>query len=88
MSAIAKHEVRPSLHHVTMKTSHLDEMIKWYALVLGTEVQFRNETAAWTTNDEANHRIAFLAVRLAFGRCRQSSAQWDAPLRIRIQQLC
>ena len=45
-----------------MKTSHLDEMIKWYALVVGTQVQFRNETAAWTTNDDANHRIAFLAV--------------------------
>jgi catechol-2,3-dioxygenase len=62
MSAITKNEVRPSLHHVTMKTSHLDEMIKWYALVIGTQVQFRNETAAWTTNDDANHRIAFLAV--------------------------
>jgi len=58
----AKNEVRPSLHHVTMKTSRLDEMIKWYALVVGTQVQFRNETAAWTTNDDANHRIAFLAV--------------------------
>jgi catechol-2,3-dioxygenase len=45
-----------------MKTSHLDEMIKWYALVVGTQVQFRNQTAAWTTNDGANHRIAFLAV--------------------------
>jgi len=58
----AKNEARPSLHHVTMKTSRLDEMIKWYALVVGTQVQFRNETAAWTTNDGANHRIAFLAV--------------------------
>lgn len=58
----AKNEVRPSLHHVTMKTSRLDEMIKWYGLVVGTQVQFRNETAAWTTNDGANHRIAFLAV--------------------------
>ena len=58
----AKNEVRPSLHHVTMKTSRLDEMIKWYALVVGTQVQFRNETAAWTTNDDANHRIAFLAL--------------------------
>jgi catechol-2,3-dioxygenase len=37
-------------------------MIKWYGLVVGTQVQFRNKTAAWTTNDDANHRIAFLAV--------------------------
>jgi catechol 2,3-dioxygenase len=54
--------IRPSLHHVTMKTSRLDEMIEWYGLVLGTRVQFRNEVAAWMSNDEANHRIAFLAV--------------------------
>jgi catechol-2,3-dioxygenase len=53
---------RPSLHHVNLKTSRLDEMIKWYALVVGAEVQFRNNVAAWTANDEANHRIAFLAV--------------------------
>ena len=62
MSATANNEVRPSLHHVMIKTSRLDEMIKWYALVVGTQVQFRDETEAWTTNDGANHRIAFLAV--------------------------
>ena len=54
--------IRPSLHHVTMKTSRLDEMIKWYAFVIGAQVQFRDATAAWMTNDGANHRIAFLAV--------------------------
>jgi catechol 2,3-dioxygenase len=53
---------RPTLHHVTLKTSRLDEMIRWYALVIGAEVQFRNPVVAWTTNDAANHRIAFLAV--------------------------
>ena len=62
MSAVTKDEVRPSLHHVNIKTSRLDEMIKWYGLVVGTQVQFRYETGAWTTNDGANHRIAFLAV--------------------------
>jgi len=62
MSAAIKDEVRPSLHHVNIKTSRLDEMIKWYGLVVGTQVQFRYETGAWTTNDGANHRIAFLAV--------------------------
>jgi catechol-2,3-dioxygenase len=54
--------IRPSLHHVTMKTSRLDAMIAWYGLVIGAKVQFRDQGAAWTTNDEANHRIAFLAV--------------------------
>jgi catechol 2,3-dioxygenase len=54
--------IKPKLHHVTFKTGRLDEMIAWYGTVLGTKVQFRDQVAAWTTNDEANHRIAFLAV--------------------------
>lgn len=54
--------IRPKLHHVTFKTTRLDEMIAWYETVIGAKVQFRDRSAAWTTNDEANHRIAFLAV--------------------------
>ena len=54
--------IKPKLHHVTIKTSRLDEMITWYGHVIGAQVQFRDQVAAWTTNDNANHRIAFLAV--------------------------
>ncbi len=54
--------IKPKLHHVTLKTTRLDEMIAWYELVTGAHVNFKDKTAAWTTNDEANHRIAFLAV--------------------------
>ena len=54
--------ISPKLHHVTFKTARLDEMVDWYGTVLGSRVMFRNEVAAWTSNDEANHRIAFLAV--------------------------
>ena len=54
--------IKPKLHHVTIKTSRLDEMIAWYALVVGAQVQFRDQGAAWMTNDAANHRIAFLSV--------------------------
>ena len=54
--------IKPKLHHVTIKTSRLDEMIAWYGQVIGAQVQFRDQIAAWTTNDAANHRIAFLAV--------------------------
>ena len=54
--------IRPALHHVTLKTSRLDDMIKWYEFVIGAKVQFRDQVAAWMTNDEANHRVAFLAV--------------------------
>jgi catechol 2,3-dioxygenase len=51
----------PALHHVTFKTARLDEMIAWYGVVIGARVMFRDAYSAWTTNDEANHRIAFLA---------------------------
>jgi catechol 2,3-dioxygenase len=54
--------IKPSLHYVTIKTSRLDEMIEWYGLVVGAHVQFRDAGAAWMTNDDANHRVAFLAV--------------------------
>jgi catechol 2,3-dioxygenase len=54
--------IRPKLHHVTFKTSRLDEMIAWYGLLIGAQVQFKDQVAAWMTNDGANHRIAFLAV--------------------------
>jgi catechol 2,3-dioxygenase len=54
--------IKPQLHHVTIKTARLDEMVNWYMLVLGAQVQFRDPVAAWMTNDGANHRIAFLAV--------------------------
>jgi catechol 2,3-dioxygenase len=54
--------IKPKLHHVTIKTSRLDAMIAWYAFLVGARVQFKDQTAAWMTNDDANHRIAFLAV--------------------------
>ena len=54
--------IKPKFHHVTIKTSHLDEMIAWYALVVGAQVQFRDKVAAWMTNDAANHRLGFLAM--------------------------
>jgi catechol-2,3-dioxygenase len=54
--------IKPALHHVTLKTSRLEEMIKWYEFVVGAQVQFRDGVAAWMTNDDANHRVAFLAV--------------------------
>jgi catechol 2,3-dioxygenase len=53
--------ISPVLHHVTMRTSRLAEMVAWYATVLGARVMFRDENAAWMSNDSANHRIAFLS---------------------------
>ena len=52
----------PTLHHVTLKTTRLQEMIDWYGLVTGAVVTHQFEGGAWLTNDAANHRIAFLTV--------------------------
>ncbi len=54
--------IRPAFHHVTIKTSRLQEMVDWYRAVIGAEVTFQDANNAWTTNDEANHRVAFLSV--------------------------
>ncbi len=65
--------VRPTLHHLGLKTSNLDEMVNWYAKVLGMEPNHRTSAPcgtqadsgwkiAWLSNDEANHRIAIMAL--------------------------
>ena len=38
--------IKPKLHHVTIKTSRLDAMVAWYALVVGAQVQFKDQVAA------------------------------------------
>ncbi len=52
--------IKPSLHHVNIKTNRLQEMIEWYATVVGAKVNFRFPGGAFLSNDGANHRIAFL----------------------------
>ena len=54
--------IKPALHHVTFKTTRIDEMVSWYRMVVGLDPTFRDDNNAWTTNDQANHRIAFLTV--------------------------
>ena len=54
--------IKPTLHHVTIKTSRLAEMVTWYGNLVGATVQFIDANNAWMTNDSANHRIAFLSV--------------------------
>lgn len=52
---------RPRLHHVNLKTTRLDEMIRWYREVVGgLDVTFAYPDGAWLTNDDANHRIALM----------------------------
>ena len=54
--------IKPTMHHVNLKTNRLDEMIDWYASVLGTRVNFQFPGGAWISNDRAHHRIAFLTI--------------------------
>ncbi len=79
--------IKPAFHHVTIKTSRLQEMVDWYVTVVGAKVNFQDAHNAWTTNDEANHRIAFLSVPGLGGRSREDPAQRDAPQRLRVRQL-
>jgi len=51
---------KPSLHHVNLKTTRLQEMIDWYATVAGLTTIFQFPGGAWLTNDDANHRLALL----------------------------
>ena len=53
--------IKPKLHHVTIKTSDLDEMITWYGIVIGAQVQFRDQSPGPPTTRPIT-RIAFLAV--------------------------
>jgi catechol 2,3-dioxygenase len=58
---MSEKEIRiPVLHHVTLKTTRLQEMIAWYGTVTGMKVHFAFPGGAWLSNDRANHRIAFL----------------------------
>jgi catechol 2,3-dioxygenase len=65
--------VRPTLHHLGLKTSNMDAMVDWYAKVLGMKPNHRTSTPsgpqgaggwkiAWLSNDEANHRISIMAL--------------------------
>ena len=55
--------IKPTLHHVTFKTTRLDEMMAWYGTVLGGTVNFKDDHNGWMTNDQANHRFAFCQCR-------------------------
>ena len=51
---------QPTLHHINLKTTRLQEMIDWYGTVVGSKPNFQFPGGAWLTNDGANHRIALL----------------------------
>lgn len=62
MADNSEHVIKPTMHHVNLKTTKLQEMIDWYGTVVGAKPNFQNPILAFITNDHANHRIALLAV--------------------------
>lgn len=62
MSQVSKGNtvIGPTLHHINLKTKHLQEMIDWYATVVSMKPTFQFPGGAWLTNDAANHRLALL----------------------------
>ncbi len=50
------------LSHAVLRTTRLKEMIEWYINVLGAQVLYQNDFAAFLTYDDEHHRIALFAV--------------------------
>ena len=48
--------------HAVFRTPRLNEMIEWYKAVLGAQVLYQNDFAAFLTYDDEHHRIALFAV--------------------------
>jgi catechol 2,3-dioxygenase len=48
----------PVFHHALLKTARFQEMIDWYAAVVGIEPVFQAPGIAFLSNDAANHRIS------------------------------
>jgi catechol-2,3-dioxygenase len=51
---------RPVFHHALLKTARMQEMIDWYADVVGIEAVFQAPGIAFLSNDDANHRISLV----------------------------
>jgi catechol-2,3-dioxygenase len=54
--------IKPTFHHVNLKTTRLQQMIDWYGVVVGATVNLQSNNIAFISNDRTHHRIAFLAV--------------------------
>jgi catechol 2,3-dioxygenase-like lactoylglutathione lyase family enzyme len=50
----------PTFHHALLKTARMQEMIDWYAAVVGIEPVFQAPGIAFLSNDGANHRISMV----------------------------
>jgi catechol 2,3-dioxygenase len=59
-----KHSIiSPTLHHFGVTTAHLEEMLDWYAKVLGMTTNFQSSWGlAFVSNDRAHHRMALISL--------------------------
>src|SRR5271170_2892537 len=62
MSDQSEQLIKPTLHHVNLKTTRLQEMIDWYGVVVGATVNLQCKNIAFISNDRTHHRIALLAL--------------------------
>ncbi len=62
--------ISPTFHHFGLTTAHLEEMLDWYAKVLGMQTNSqalwgtetgRSAGIAFVSNDRAHHRIALVS---------------------------
>jgi catechol 2,3-dioxygenase len=56
----SKKPKNPVFHHALLKTARMQEMIAWYAVVVGIEPVFEGPGIAFLSNDAANHRISMV----------------------------
>ena len=66
--------IHPKLQHYGLTTANLEDMIDWYRKVVGVTVNHRSAVSAgagnrapftavaFTSNDEANHRLVFFEI--------------------------
>jgi catechol 2,3-dioxygenase len=55
--------IHPTLHHFGVTTTHPEEMLDWYAKVLGMTTNFQSSHGlAFLSNDRAHHRLAILTL--------------------------
>lgn len=54
--------IRPAFHHFGVITAHLEEMLDWYAKVLGMTTVQSSHGLVFLSNDRAHHRLAVLSL--------------------------
>ncbi len=50
-----------SFAHIVIRTNRFDEMVRWYQIVLGANLVFRDSLVCFLTYDHEHHRIALLS---------------------------